>query len=199
MNNYTDEDVAYIFNLDGQKSDIKYFVAGLEIGEQGTPHVQGFVHIDKDPKTCGIKFWKNYFEFGARAHFESARGTDEQSRDYCTKEGPYIEIGVPSLPGDKFRKIYETAKEDLEKAIQLDFEFGMRNYHQLKAINEAAGNNVFEDMNNELFDWQKSVLDALEEQNNRRILFVIDLNGGKGKSYLAKYILMNKNAWGCQG
>lgn len=199
LNNYTDEDLGEVENLDNVKEDIKYFVAGLEQGEKGTPHIQGFIHITKDPKSCGIKFWKNYFGFGNRAHFESAHGTDEQSKNYCTKEGPYIEIGLPSMPGDKFRQIYETAKEDLEKAINLDFEFGMKYYNNLKQIHEAAGNHVFEEMNDELFDWQKEVLEILEQQNNRKILFVVDDKGGQGKSYLAKYILMHKNAWGCQG
>lgn len=199
LNNYTLEDLGEVENLENVKSDIKYFVCGIEIGEKGTPHLQGFIHIDKDPKSCGIKYWKNYFQFGNRAHFESARGTDEQSKEYCTKDGPYIEIGLPSLPGDKFREIYETAKEDLEKAVALDYEFGMKHYNNLRAIHEAAGNKTFEEMNDELFDWQKNALEALESQNNRNILFVVDYKGNKGKSYLAKWILMNKNAWACQG
>jgi len=51
----------------------------------------------------------------------------------------------------------------------------------------------------ELRPWQQEVVDKLDAQNSRQILFVIDTEGGKGKSELAKWLMIHKNAWACQG
>jgi len=70
-----------------------YLVFQLELGENGTPHYQGFVHL-KDAKT--ITAMQTYL----RAHFIVAKGTAAQNRIYCTKEegrldGPYEEGEIP--------------------------------------------------------------------------------------------------------
>ena len=99
VNNYDLSDVELIQEY-SKKQYCKYIVCGEEIGENGTPHLQGFVHIEKDPKSCGIKFWKEEFKFSNQAHFETARGTDEQNEAYCTKEGPFFASGLPCAAGD---------------------------------------------------------------------------------------------------
>lgn len=50
-----------------------------------------------------------------------------------------------------------------------------------------------------LRDWQERALSLLDRQDDRRILFVVDREGGAGKSFLAKWIISQPNAWGCQG
>jgi len=41
--------------------------------------------------------------------------------------------------------------------------------------------------------WQQDILDILDEKpDNRKINFIVDIEGNKGKSYLAKYIIMKK-------
>jgi len=109
-------------------------VIGREVGDSGTPHLQGFVIFDK-PKR--LSFVKNILD---RAHWESARGTSDQAADYCKKDGDFSEAGqLPSsaaeaggaaeklrwdharkhardgdlgeIPSDIFIKYYRTLKE----------------------------------------------------------------------------------------
>jgi len=81
VNNYTEADVeamkAAIF-----KKGVKYVVFQLEVGESGTPHIQGYIYRDAP---CGFTFLRNLIEI-PRAAFKVANGSAEQSRVYCTKE-----------------------------------------------------------------------------------------------------------------
>lgn len=42
-------------------------------------------------------------------------------------------------------------------------------------------------------DWQDNVFNLLNEQNDRKILFVIDYKGGVGKTTLTKDLVANHN------
>jgi len=47
--------------------------------------------------------------------------------------------------------------------------------------------------------WQKEVLDHLLQQDDRRICFVVDYEGGTGKTCLGKWIVANYQAYHCTG
>ena len=200
LNNPTTEDIEEIeYLVDKNDKSINYLVVGNEIGENGTNHLQGFIRIEAKPKDCGVNFWRNYFKFGKRAHFESARGTDDQNKEYCQKEGRYISLGDPLGPAENcFKIIYETAKTSIEDAIAIDYEFGIKNYNAIKGINEASKITRME-YQIDLREWQKVAIEMLKNQNDRQILFIVDEVGGKGKSVLTKWIMSNMNAWPCNG
>lgn len=62
---------------------VKYCVFQLEQGEQGTRHFQGYCFM-KDPVRMSVVLSL----FGdSWPHLEKAKGTPEQNRVYCTKEG----------------------------------------------------------------------------------------------------------------
>jgi len=69
---------------------VEYAVFQLEQGE--TPHFQGFMVLMSKQRMSALK------EHLPTAHFEIARGTNEQNRTYCTKEetriGNYCELGI---------------------------------------------------------------------------------------------------------
>lgn len=71
-----------------------YMVWQVERGENGTTHIQGYVRF-KNAKTLAAA--KNGIVC-QEAHMEQAEGTEEQCRDYCTKEetrvGATVEHGV---------------------------------------------------------------------------------------------------------
>ena len=46
----------------------------------------------------------------------------------------------------------------------------------------------------ELYDWQKDAINKLNEQNDRQILWIVDEEGGKGKTTLCKYLIFNNDA-----
>jgi len=182
-----------------ENNGIKYGVCGQEEGEKGTPHLQGFIHVTEDRKKCGINYWKNLLPGGKRAHFEAAKGTDADNEKYCQKEGVFITTGEPQVHTNTWAQVYETAKTDLEAALAIDPEISIKYYNQLKAIHQDHSAGVM-DANLELLrDWQNGALQKLLGQQDRKVLFVVDEEGGKGKSALAKHLLTNYKSWACQG
>lgn len=200
INNY-DEEIYKNWEeyIEKRKDDINFLIIGEEVGASGTPHLQGFLHIKDDPKKCGIKFWKAEIPGGLKAHFENAKGTDAQNLEYCTKDGPYLEFGKPTESVCRWKTIIETAKVDIAAAMMIDGEVGLKNYNQLKAINEDFSGGKMQASIAVLRDWQKKVIDLLKDQEERKILFVVDEEGGKGKSMLCKHLMTEYEAWACQG
>lgn len=84
INNPTDADKAkMIIN-----EDITYLIFGEEVGEEGTPHFQGYCEFSKQ---FGLKKIKTLL--GDRAHIEARKGSQKQAIDYCKKDGKFIELG----------------------------------------------------------------------------------------------------------
>lgn len=90
LNNPADAEQDELIQKASEAGDaVQYLVVGAEVGESGTPHLQGFVSF-KSRKSFGrVK------EFvGERAHLEVARGSPKQAADYCKKDGAFKEIGT---------------------------------------------------------------------------------------------------------
>lgn len=102
MNNPGPEDAGCLNNLGYQ-----YCIAGKEVGESGTPHLQGYAYF----KT--LKSLKTLKKKLPRAHWEIRRGTHEQAREYCMKDGDYHEDGTPPMSdkekGECGKRVYEDA------------------------------------------------------------------------------------------
>lgn len=201
LNNYKVEDTDLILKrIEVLKENVVYAIIAEEIGEKGTPHLQGFIHTKDDPKNCGIKYWKSLLGVGQGIHLENAKGSDEQNRLYCKKDGPYAEFGAPSQENDcTWGRIIEQCKlGDLEGALDISPEHSIKYVHQIKTLVNQYKRPVFRE-EIELKDWQKKCMEMLRSQNSRSILFVVDEEGGKGKSVLAKHLLSTTSSWGCQG
>jgi len=200
VNNYEDKDCSAFIEYVEKNSKVRYAVCGEEVGEQGTPHLQGYINLDMDPQKGGIKFWKTELPFGKKAHFESARGSDLQNQTYCTKDGIYYEFGSPSESAEGiYERLVDAAKISMDEAFKISAELTVRYYNQLKQINADYSRQLPKVAITELREWQKEVVESLENQGERDILFVVDLEGGKGKSSLTKYLMVEKEAWACQG
>lgn len=78
--------------------DCKYLVVGHEVGENGTPHLQGFVSFEN------ARSFKHLKALLPRAHIEikCANSTFKQASDYCKKDGHFHEQG--ELPKDPSAK-----------------------------------------------------------------------------------------------
>lgn len=73
----------------------KYLVYGKEVGESGTPHLQGFLTLKKKTSITGLR------KLGLSCHLEKTKGTSLQAADYCKKDGDYVEFGIPPTPGQR--------------------------------------------------------------------------------------------------
>lgn len=130
INNYTEEEVE---NL--KEADIKYMIVGHEVGESGTPHLQGFCHFIN-----AVRFATVVGVVGNRAHIQRARGNIEQNYVYCSKQGNFFEVGErpmsPKEKGEATKRRYEetwnAAREGDFDAI--DYEHRIRYYGTLKRI-----------------------------------------------------------------
>nr|WAE42874.1 MAG: replication associated protein [Cressdnaviricota sp.] len=92
LNNFTPEELTG-FNSLGEGQE--YLVVGQEIGQEGTPHLQGYVYY------ATLKSLKQMKVLSARAHWETAKGNGEQNRTYCIKEGHFVEFGVLPIAGKR--------------------------------------------------------------------------------------------------
>nr|UTS94177.1 replication-associated protein [Porcine circovirus 4] len=96
LNNYTEEEEKKIKEF-LTSENCEYAVVGKEVGENGTPHLQGFVNLKKK-----MRFHPFKKAIGERSHIEQARGTDCDNKKYCSKGGDLLlEVGEPSAQGKR--------------------------------------------------------------------------------------------------
>lgn len=84
LNNYDEANVEYLKNTLSEITT--YSVFSKEVGEMGTPHLQGYSEFE-NPRNTG-KGWSNFQKmFGgnlpAHFHFAPRMGTAKQASDYC--------------------------------------------------------------------------------------------------------------------
>lgn len=92
-------------------ADVKYAVWQHEVGENGTPHYQGYVCFTKLMRLAGLK------EINPTIHWAVRKGTHAQAKAYCTKEetrtdGPF-EFGEEPAQGKRndLLEVAEYAKD----------------------------------------------------------------------------------------
>jgi len=73
----------------------QYLVVGREVGESGTPHLQGYVEWSNARTGASVK------KKLPTVHFEARKGTPKQASTYCKKEGDFDEIGDLTQQGKR--------------------------------------------------------------------------------------------------
>lgn len=87
LNNFTEADVATLTS-DSFKEKVVYSIFGKEVGESGTPHLQGYTVFRTAQRYAGAKKL-----LSGRAHLEPRKGTHKQASDYCKKSDDFVEYG----------------------------------------------------------------------------------------------------------
>lgn len=92
LNNYAreDEETIKAWVTDNSAS---YVVAGREVGEEGTPHLQGYVEWSSKRSLSTIR------RLLPRAHWERRRGSAREAASYCKKDNNFFEAGQCSRAG----------------------------------------------------------------------------------------------------
>lgn len=91
LNNYTDAELAHLRGLEGH-SDIRYLLCGIERGQSGTPHLQGYVEFKRPKRLGGVKKLLG----STRIHAEDSKADSRTNQEYCKKEGNVaVEFGSP--------------------------------------------------------------------------------------------------------
>lgn len=189
-NNYNDADEVLI-----QAVDVKYIVYGREVGEQGTPHLQGYIIFRTNKRLAGLN---NLFQ----AHWEVAHGTSAQCVTYCKKDGDFFENGTVDQSGrrtdlENFKNAVKDGEYDV-KRLREEFSEVMAKYPRFCA---DYLRDQIPDPPLELFplkDWQADLYDRLKlPPDDRTVIFVVDKVGNTGKSWFAKYYKMMHDETTC--
>lgn len=137
LNNYSEEEIQSIPNW-----KCAYVIYGKEVGENGTPHLQGYCELNK---VCRLSAMKKLNE---RAHWESRKGTQKQARDYCMEDGDWVEFGVLKKQGER---------NDLDKIRQQAEDDGMRGVTRNRNAQQIRVAEKYLTYNEEPRDWKPEV------------------------------------------
>lgn len=203
-NNYGDQDIEIFKSI----SCIKYGVLGKEVGEKnGTPHLQGYVQL-KEGKT--LKAFQTILKnAGLRVSIIIAKANWQKNHKYCSKDNNYVEWGIPKKQGARndIHNMYDAIKEGKSNYyLQENYTVAYSKYY--KACDRIRQNLLQQKNKEHLFktyqgaklrDWQKDVSEKLEQQDDRKITWVCDPIGNKGKTWYAKHLVSNKKAFYVRG
>lgn len=110
INNYNDSDVLKLETM-YEHGHFAYIVFGREVGQNGTPHLQGFVQIKKKLRLNQVKCL-----ISPRAHLEIMlpNSTALAASTYCKKDGDFVELGERVDKGGKFSVVFHLLFNPLE-------------------------------------------------------------------------------------
>lgn len=176
-----------------------FLVYQLEQGENGTPHLQGYIQTTQ--KTLAqMKVWL------PGAHFEAAKGTPDQNIKYCTKEprlSDPVQDGEARGQGKrndvKDFVTYMRAEKRKASDILTDHPHAYDKYPRLMEMLRAEQHRPAPMPEPAWREWQSDALRLLDEQNDRNILWVCDYAGNRGKSFLARYLVQHRDAIAVNG
>lgn len=184
--------------------NISYYIYQLEVGESGTPHLQGYVEIKKKKTIAGVK----KIPFFKRSRIAIALGTREESVEYCTKLSDRIpgtivhEWGIPIANGvstnysgfvkaitngasiqdliDNHAEEYIRHKRGADELV--------RELKKMKKQNWSISPIVY-------YKWQVKILDLIKGNPDPRLVhWFTDRLGGLGKSTFAKILIKSYDA-----
>jgi len=203
-NNYGESDLAAI-----KASPLyKYGIVGEEVGESGTPHLQGYLQLAKRTRWNTVRKQLNALLTNG-ASIREAKGTAEQNKIYCSKDGKASEWGTPTTKGQ--RVDLEAFKDAILEGksweqLALEHTGAHARYHKwgerlAKEIKTREAKEALKRLmeTKTLRAWQQYTLDRLANQSERTVLWIQDSTGGKGKTFLAKWLCVMQDAFYVEG
>lgn len=133
LNNYTGQEEMGIRALI-EDPRIRYVCFGREVGDGGTPHLQGYI-LAKNPQL--FEWFRGRIP---RAHVEFQKGTCDQAIAYCQKDGDFHELGTRPIGSKRKGEIEQERWEDARDAARrgdidsVPADIYVRYYRTLKEI-----------------------------------------------------------------
>lgn len=183
------------FEPDFDATKLRYLVYGREVAPStGTVHYQGYIYFHNPQRFNTVRNHPGL----ETAHIEVAKGSPEQNRAYCTKEGNFKEFGeIPNQGkrndlGDAISILRSQPNRSGLKRVLEEHPAAFVRYHRgLEKAIEIMQPEVPKPPYEELREWQTELMDVIEEQSvhPRHILFFVDPVGGQGKSFMCRLIM----------
>lgn len=117
LNNWTEDQYSSIVPIIREKCD--KWIIGKEVGESGTPHLQGFLKFKTKVRPLSV------FDF-SNIHWEKCKGSDEANFKYCSKDGDYDMEGFPRPPTTIKREEFYPWQEELVKIFEIPCKWNCR-------------------------------------------------------------------------
>lgn len=202
INNWEQSDTNALQTLidNAQQSRLRYIIYSEEVGENGTPHYQGFVIFTSNKRFNWVRA-----ALGGRAHVELAVASSQAAADYCRKEGAHniVEFGdFPDPPGTRSdleefhawcqaldhrptaRECYDAHPKIFMRYRQSAWDF-VHVYQPLPRLS-PEGETPRDGWQQEL--WQT----LMGTPDDRSVIFIVDEEGNSGKSWFCKYALTER-------
>lgn len=185
--------------LEADDDNVRYIVFGEEVAPStGTPHLQGYMQLYNEERMTTL----NPRLFDNRARLTLAKGSAEQNKRYCTKDGVNVyERGSPrGAKGtrtdlDLVKKAIDDGKSYDEIADEF-FGTVSRCDRFVRQRVEARDRGLFQSELKSsmssvvLYTWQRDLLTTLSTvPHPRHVMWMWEMEGGKGKSFMARYLL----------
>lgn len=193
--NPTDDEEQHVADTLADETRFVFGIVGREVGEGGTPHLQGFCILRRPQR---MSWMRN--NVSPRGHYEPARGTSVQARDYCRKDGDFDEFGsFPDRQGKRtdLDDILEWAQSHFDATGQCPTESDIAREHPrgfikyprlIECLRLRYPAKPHQD--GTLEGWQVDAANTLvEDPDDRGINFYVDAEGGKGKTFFCRYML----------
>lgn len=196
LNNWTQEEHDHLCSL---APNVEYLVFGKELApDTGTPHLQGYVEF---PAAVRLTTCKNRLG-SARFHVAVARASAQENRTYCTKEGDFEEFGECPTAG-------QGRRTDLDRFFEWTDDFATNNGRPpttpeiarshptiavrfprvLEVVRLRCERSLFH-VGPTPRPWQSALYNELmTSPDDRKITFVVDPDGGAGKSWFVRWFL----------
>lgn len=182
---------------------ISYGIVGEEVGEAGTPHLQGYIQLSRASTMSALM--KRLKKAGIKCNLSVAKGTYEQNVKYCSKDGKVHLWGIPKAQGKRCdmadcRDMIKDKKTD-EELVDVYPGQWIRYHRSFNVLRKMYRDKEFlaerkEEMQEmTLRDWQENAVEKLLRQDNREVLWVLDATGNSGKSFLASWLGCIKGAF----
>lgn len=196
------EDLEQLLGDLGESEQVTYLVWGREnCPETGRPHLQGYIHLVNRKRLNAVKAL-----LGGVAHLEKTKGTPWEAAVYCKKDGNFEEFGTPPEPHgnngvagqfESYKRwvadfVESNGRGPWEREIAVEHPALYCRYH--RALLQLTTHLIPAPrlQEGELRDWQIDLNNIISgEGTDRVVMFYVDKDGGKGKSFFQRWFATN--------